>query len=404
MADRFGFWCRPKKRRHFNEELVEQSTDRELAEMPRVGPQLEVKPLNEPFSAEIQENSNFTGLSQSATLTNHENFGRYIESVNTITPGEKIVEVEAFVSVNDMTDIAYCLTCHSLAATTNFIGCDNCPSIAFCSQKCKTHNQTHEYECRTLFHSTTFGADINIKCAIQMIFEFLVIFSNDVDLLMSTVEEVINNAFRNGSNNEDGVINLNATPESINDDLSKFYCILNLKQNQYPEEDAFDAFSMIMQFPRIKSLFTGDGRKCFLQRLLMHNLAVIHENGFNTELIENVPRKTLFDIVSFFNHSCTPHMLIFSEGKKIFGIASRDIETGTQLCISYKHFFDTASETEERRTILRDLWGFECNCERCRWADRNGEEITPTQIKQAQSRIKQKLEEGGYDWSLQIGA
>lgn len=234
MTDEICIWCRPAKRQQFHDLFSKKQfespiVDQELSVISRIGPQLEIKPLSEPFSTDFRENSNFTGLCASATITDHIHFGRCIECVTAINMGEKIVQVKAFASVNDSTDIAYCLTCHSLTATAHFIACDNCPSVAFCCQECKINNQSHEYECQTIFHSTTFGVNLNIKCAIQMIFEFLVLFEDDVDMMMCTVEEMAMDV-----NDIDEIsVQFNATPRNVNDNLSKFCCILNLKPDQY---------------------------------------------------------------------------------------------------------------------------------------------------------------------------
>ena len=71
----------------------------------------------------------------------------------------------------------------------------------------------------------------------------------------------------------------------------------------------------------------------------------------------------MYPSASYFNHSCDPNVTKIRQGRKVLFITSRDVARDEELCISYGH---TDRDLEERRQVLRDWWGFTCNCSRCR--------------------------------------
>lgn len=71
----------------------------------------------------------------------------------------------------------------------------------------------------------------------------------------------------------------------------------------------------------------------------------------------------MYPSASYFNHSCEPNVLKMRQGRTIRFVTSRDIHKGEELCISYG---DTDREVGERRRMLKEWWGFDCDCIRCR--------------------------------------
>ncbi|KAJ8494723.1 hypothetical protein ONZ45_g13136 [Pleurotus djamor] len=69
---------------------------------------------------------------------------------------------------------------------------------------------------------------------------------------------------------------------------------------------------------------------------------------------------------SYFNHSCSPNVAKKRVGRTWVFHASRELPVGTELRISYLGGDEDTLTTEERRTLLKNAWGFECACERCR--------------------------------------
>lgn len=71
----------------------------------------------------------------------------------------------------------------------------------------------------------------------------------------------------------------------------------------------------------------------------------------------------MYPSASYFNHSCEPNMLKIRQGRTLRFVTSRDIQKGDELCINYG---DTNRNLGERRQMLKDWWGFHCDCIRCR--------------------------------------
>jgi hypothetical protein len=70
----------------------------------------------------------------------------------------------------------------------------------------------------------------------------------------------------------------------------------------------------------------------------------------------------MYPSASYFNHSCDPNVIKVRNGQKVTFVTCQVVQPGEELCISYG---DTDRPMEERRRMLRDWWGFNCNCVRC---------------------------------------
>lgn len=320
-----------------------------------------------PMSRKLYQNEhrNYPGMSDIMKFEVVENRGRCAKVTGEVPPCQKIGAIKAFASVIDSTEIPYCLTCHQ--ADRSFIQCAACENVLFCNnRKCKNANQTHQYECGSKLHDIKFDRDIAIKCAIQMVFESLAAYTiedkTNVKKLIDGVTELIND--RNEIDHP--------LPKKMKTPIHRFKCIMRL---QGMEEDidlgrsTEQAFNIIMGIPMIEKIFAKAAQRAFLQHLLMHFLMVLRENSFETTFDSDadIRKCTIFDIISMFNHSCSPNVINIFEGTTMYLISSRRIERNEELCISYLQF--TTERTAERRKILRDSWHFDCNCERCAYAD-----------------------------------
>ena len=70
----------------------------------------------------------------------------------------------------------------------------------------------------------------------------------------------------------------------------------------------------------------------------------------------------MYPSASYFNHSCDPNIAKVRQGRTVLFVTSKEVQAGEELCISYGH---TERQVAERRQVLRDWWGFNCNCSRC---------------------------------------
>jgi hypothetical protein len=76
---------------------------------------------------------------------------------------------------------------------------------------------------------------------------------------------------------------------------------------------------------------------------------------------------TLYQSVSFVNHSCVPNCTfafdVKDAGNRIFLVAIRPIKKGEEILISYR---PEDEDYESRKEFLRSRYGFECSCVLCK--------------------------------------
>jgi SET domain-containing protein len=77
------------------------------------------------------------------------------------------------------------------------------------------------------------------------------------------------------------------------------------------------------------------------------------------------PYYALFKSASFLNHSCKPNAYrsFFREDSSVLFVkAVRDIDLDEEVTVSY---VNSLFDFEARQEALRELYQFECKCERC---------------------------------------
>eukprot|EP00752_Nemacystus_decipiens_P011045 g9813.t1 len=66
------------------------------------------------------------------------------------------------------------------------------------------------------------------------------------------------------------------------------------------------------------------------------------------------------------NHSCTPNAVATFNGREMRVVATRAIDEGEPVTISYGPLSSKISSTRERQAFLRQAYCFQCECEACR--------------------------------------
>lgn len=331
-------------------------------------------------------------------ITKSRKFGRCIKAAQSIEVGKIVLTAAPFATaVNNRRNVPYCLTCH--AVDVDFISCKNCSVAWFCNLRCRNANRTHQYECGTEFHKI---ANLDAKCAIQIVFEAMSAFNHFRDL-----SRFIKKAFEN----RDGV------PTASDSKASRLDCIIKLRTGQYKSNAeknevhkiAVYAHEMMKTFPKVRAYFQLQSNKKgerILMQLLAHHVPAIVENGFTDQI--SLPTKNhgaldrilLYDILSYVNHSCSPNSINIIDGNLMTCITSQRIQRGEQLFISYRPF-----ERERRKERQHELshWDFVCQCVRCEYY----REINQAEYKRANGmsvkEIERKLNRP-YDWTPQKGA
>lgn len=343
---------------------------------------------NDNTHMEHHRNQDHPDFPENLNIVNHREFGRSVFTTSDIEIGDTVARVSPFAFAVISDDIPYCLTCGK--TESSFIPCDNCKKVFFCDENCKFQNRPHEYECGTVFHciKDTDTGLMSPKCVIQMVFEAIAAFDGNVNELQSNVERWI--------------ANKDEMPRGTRTRKMKLECIVKLRTPEYFhfEEHLFNAYGIITQFPKIEQLFNNTQKKRFLKHLLAHFLQTLYVNGFGMRMCigdphgeENFRKTVIFDIVSFFNHSCVPNLInLLDENNEMTFIASRNIHRNEQLFISYKAFIEPSTPTMRRLALMQ--YDFYCTCEKCTTEDRepNEEILIATKIIETENVKRMPLE------------
>ena len=90
----------------------------------------------------------------------------------------------------------------------------------------------------------------------------------------------------------------------------------------------------------------------------------INNNAFAIEDVETGTAGTgVYILASLFSHSCITNTSRTFRDKKLYILASSDIEPGEEITVTYSSCF--IEDTATRREELRKSYGFKCMCPRC---------------------------------------
>lgn len=352
--------------------------------------------INSNTSPKLKHHSvKHTDFKKSLKICNTRNFGRSIKAMESIAVGEVAMETKAFAAaVERMHTVRYCLTCHKMDVF--LISCNKCSVVFFCNLACRNANLTHKFECGTDFHRIS---DLDLKCAIQMVFEAMATFDT-----FNRLNHFVQRAVKT----REGI------PKASNNRESRLDCILKLKPRMFKTEEekglareiVLNAHRLMVNFPEVNKYFELDYKPeggCFLEHFLAHNISVIMENGFRISLIGRqgeCDRVLIYDVLSFLNHACSPNVFNLIEGNVMTCITSQRIQPGDQLFISYRAF-GNASRLQRQHQL--NHWDFVCQCIRCEYKrDINEAELMKAE-KMNESDLKRKLDQIE-EWTPQRGA
>ena len=110
----------------------------------------------------------------------------------------------------------------------------------------------------------------------------------------------------------------------------------------------------------------------------------------------------LWILPAFINHSCSPNARRLHVGDHVIVHASRDIKAGEEITFAY---FDVLSPWR-KRTSMSKIWGFQCNCKRCKFEEQICSKMEMQEIQMGLERglnmgdAVYRLEEGMRRWMV----
>lgn len=132
---------------------------------------------------------------------------------------------------------------------------------------CVVENKTHELDCRTCFHKIDC---IDIEFIIATILVAISIFPNIQNFI-----EFVETALKSEK----------YYPKFANNSQSKYAYFLSLtKSNENCIRNAYEAFMLMLSFPKMKLYFDTEPKRRFLVHLTMHHASVIEKNASQDSL------------------------------------------------------------------------------------------------------------------------
>lgn len=294
---------------------------------------------------DFEENENYPGMADVLKIEHSQRFGRHVVAKRDIGVGKAVLIEETFwyrdLTYDEPMEFCLCVTCKK--TSMNFIACERCTSVMFCSDSCLTNNSSHQSMC---------GNEVAYKLGLPVIVEAIKMFSSAKQLM-----EFVEDTLRDGQ----------PVPKQTKDALSKLRAFLQLnvclpklqRQNICLVLTNF-SYDYLLKIDSVKCMFETKQEKRFLMHFIAHCVCVDASNGFK----RGEDEKLLFVLASYFNHSCAPNVVGIDVDNKRMWLTVRPIKKGQQLFISYLEGQEY-EDTDARQRYISDVFGFICHCEKC---------------------------------------
>lgn len=318
--------------------------------------------------SEVEMPSNY--LSSKVRFTHEFGKGRFCRANQSLKAGEIILVENPIASIVFHPEDLYCHCCSGLLMLA--LPCPTCPDVLFCSLKCLVTSLSsyHKRECKIRLFGILKKLAKNVD---QVSFGKIIALRlinqkrawESTKLQLSPVDETL--LPEAGMDDYDFLWSLYALRRPIDhtvvDSLLKlFYC----DQDQHTDPPSYlrevifryskiiEANSFAVEAPSMNPL--QDGR---------------HSSSWSIPVEKWQTGSALYLKASLFNHSCDPNGAFVFDKNQIVIAATRKIEPGEEVSISYGPLF--YYQDKEHRQLRMQSYDFECDCGACLldWPDWN---------------------------------
>ncbi|XP_053686795.1 SET and MYND domain-containing protein 4-like [Sabethes cyaneus] len=289
-------------------------------------------------------------------------YGRSMVADRNFSPGDVILEEKPLLSiVNDEAKYWNCDYC-SANNWHSLIPCPNCPSVMYCNQECleKGWRFAHRFECgiSTKLHNLSLVA---VRLGPRMFFYALTLFEDNAERMMDFCKT---NA-RDGSN----PLNFNYASYDPIEEL-KLFQKMHIPSDKRLSDGTLDTgifqmlhaavfFSVYMQHPLVKSIFTTEEKQIFMIHCIQDYQKCINHLIMVPESFINY----IYPVASICNHSCDPNTFFIKCSGQLKYIVNRPIAKGEQITISYGPRFRVSSKFDNMK--LMEILHLHCICDVC---------------------------------------
>lgn len=298
-------------------------------------------------------NKLFPSLADVADIQQNEEFGRHIIAKCDLSVDTVILVEEAFVSSTLSGALAACDTCQK--TRMNFIPCDKCTLVIFCSENCMKTEGFHRYDCNFVYDR------IETKNKEMQMIAKTIFFGLDA---LGSVDNLMKFCVDCAEKDPEYYL-----PEKLDDAISKYHLLLTLNGTIETDKmilmliNAKHLYTALLKLLPINTLFDDEGKQRFLMHLVAMHVIMVGQNSIVAKQNQCQQISTLGLVFPLFNHSCSANLLNFSiNGGMQFCITMRPVKKGEQLFVSYSC---TDMPTRQRQIKLMKDFGFLCNCDKC---------------------------------------
>ncbi|XP_055299290.1 SET and MYND domain-containing protein DDB_G0273589-like [Sitodiplosis mosellana] len=316
----------------------------------------------------FKEHESFAGVADCLEIRKNDDFGYHVVTTRDLEIGQTVLVEPSFaITPKRFENIGRdrCWNCYK--DMQNFIACSNQNYIGslYCDANCEEQS-FHRYECGLPNLSRKETTDL-----VQKILHKLTVTFPDIDLLMKTVEALVN---------DEEVTDLSSMEQKRFCSIFKLIHKHELKHNQQAKLliPSANTFVMVMDIPDFKEIFKTEEQLRFLQHLILHLHHVtehafdLHEyspNGSNEPIMAHTflhYASAVYPFACYMKHSCVPNVFWYSIDDRLIGKVIRPIKTGEQVFRSYLPATNTyQSEKDFEIGPIEERYNFECQCSHC---------------------------------------
>ena len=246
------------------------------------------------------------------------------------------------------------------ATKTSLLRCGGCKKIWYCSRECQKQDFSfHKFECKQsllLFSSDTtdnHGSIDNARLLLRNFIALNVSQNNDTNCRLEGDGDVVSC----GSKHFDNLLPYAKDLPLDSHEKRDIQCAARALWNQRKTINSKASNSnLIESLNQLEERLETD-----LRRFRANNFGV-------TDSMVKVVASAVYPLGALLNHSCAPNCLLrYAFGTKheqpvMEIVASRDIDKGEELTHSY---VELVSPRDSRRASLKEIFGFDCHCEKC---------------------------------------
>ncbi|KAL1138752.1 hypothetical protein AAG570_008814, partial [Ranatra chinensis] len=308
---------------------------------------------------------------------------RYTEAARSIKPGEIVLKERAHCAV--LLDQYAATNCfHCFKRWTCVEPCPRCSAVGFCSVGCrdKALGSHHGIECAILASLWSSGTSITCHIAFRMIAQKPCSYFANTKLKENF--KAFDGKAYNGSDYTN-VYNLvrHQDQRSVEDFLHRAHVAVFLF-SCLEEAGYFNNFGGSQEdLIKTEKLVGG---------LLLRNLQLVQFNAHEVSQLEMKSAECLdgvksvfiggavYPTLALFNHSCDPSIVRYFNGTTVVARAVKPIRRGETIGENYGPIF-TETRREDRQTLLKNQYWFECGCAPCTENWPTIEDMDPTVLR-----------------------